>query len=238
MMRRTLGCLLVFSSSLWAQASGAVLQVGGAVQVNGKSVSHSAVLFDSDTVQTSSASAASITQSGSSVIIGSNSQASYSKQAVTLASGSATITTSQQFGARVGSVYVQPSSANARFAVQQTPSQIQIASLDGDLAVNLATKVVTVSSGNSLTLPLVAAALQETGVKETKDERDRRCSEAKRRGVKEQDCDDRKGAQDPTPRLEDSGDTRGNAIAAAGGALAAVATILTLINTPLSPGGP
>ena len=216
MLRSCLGLAFVISSSLWAQSSGAILQVSGTVQLNGASVSRPAVLFDADKVQTSDNSAASITQSGSSVLIGANSEISYSPQSLTLSTGSATITTSQQLGTHIGAAYVQPTSANSRFAVLQTPSKIQIAALEGNVAVRLASsKVVTLSAGNSLSLPLFESALQES--------------------------QESKAKRDAEPRVE-AVNSKGNIIVAVAGAGAAVATVIALIFSSslkhISPSGP
>ena len=225
---------------MWAQSSGAILQVSGTVQLNGASVSRPAVLFDADKVRTSADSAASITQSGSSMLIGANSEISYSPQGLTLSTGSATITTSQHLGTHIGAAYVRPTSANSRFVVLQTPSKIQIAALEGDLAVRLASKkVVTLNAGNSLSLLMVNSALQEA--QESKEELEKRCELARKQHKVDKDCDKDKPTGDVEPRLE-AENSKGNIIAAAGGAAAAVATVLALIFSSslqqMSPGGP
>ena len=242
MLRSCLGLAFVISSSMWAQSSGAILQVSGTVQLNGASVSRPAVLFDADKVRTSADSAASITQSGSSMLIGANSEISYSPQGLTLSTGSATITTSQHLGTHIGAAYVRPTSANSRFVVLQTPSKIQIAALEGDLAVRLASKkVVTLNAGNSLSLPLVNSALQEA--QGSKEELEKRCELARKQHKADKDCDKDKDTttRDAEPRVE-AENFKGNIIAAVAGAGAAVATVVALVLSSslkhISPSGP
>jgi len=145
----TVGC-----SQLWAQTSGAVLKAGGAVLVNGKQVTRTLALLDSDNIETLSSAVASITQPGTIVLIGANSRVAYSKDGLTLSSGSATISASSPFSAHVDRATLKPQSAKARFAVRETPCSIQIAALEGSVSVNDGTRDVILDSGKSLSLPL------------------------------------------------------------------------------------
>jgi hypothetical protein len=149
--------LTLCCSQLWAQASGAVLKAGGPVLLNGKQVTRSLALLDADKIETISA-VASITQPGTWILIGANSTVAYSKDGLTLSSGSATISASAPFSARVDRTTLKPQSAKARFAVRETPCSIQIAALEGAITVNDGTRDVVLDSGKSLSLPLLKPA--------------------------------------------------------------------------------
>jgi len=149
----TVGC-----SQLLAQTSGAILKTGGAVLVNGKQVTRTLALLDSDNIETLSSAVASIIQPGTVVLIGANSRVAYSKDGLTLSSGSATISASTPFIAHVDRATLKPQSARARFAVRETPCSIQIAALEGAVIVNDGTRDVILDSGKSLSLPLLNPA--------------------------------------------------------------------------------
>jgi hypothetical protein len=154
--------LAICCSQLWAQTSGAVLKAGGAVFINGKQAVRPVALIESDSIETLSSGVASITQPGTSVIIGANSRAAYSKDGLTLSSGSATISASAPFAAHVDRTTLKPQSAKARFAVRETPCSIQIAALEGALSINDGRHDVVLDSGKSLSLPILAATRSST----------------------------------------------------------------------------
>jgi hypothetical protein len=119
----------------------------------------SALLLDSDAVQTFSSPAA-ITQPGSHVLIGTNSLVSYSPSGIKLSSGSALVTATVPFSVRAEHLVVQPASAKARFAVRETPCNIQIAALEGGISVNDGSKNLLLDSGKSLSFPLLKSATE------------------------------------------------------------------------------
>jgi len=144
--------MLVFPASVaLADTQAAMLQVAGAVRVNGQLVSRSAAVFQGDRIVTGKDGATSLTAPGVSIHLAPDSQLTFEGTQVSLGAGGAQFTTAKTLSVRAGSLTIAPATAKARFDVVYLKGQIQVAAMEGSLAIRDGKQTTMLEAGKMLT---------------------------------------------------------------------------------------
>lgn len=148
---RTLCWVMVVAfpaSVVLADSNSAMLQASGAVKINENAVSRSSAVFQGDRIATGKDSSASITATGTSILMAPNSLLTFAGKQVNLNAGSARFNGPILVSA--GGMAISPASANARFEVRYEASQVHVTSLEGNLSVNDGKQTTLLESGKSM----------------------------------------------------------------------------------------
>jgi hypothetical protein len=153
---KILSCVLVLAvpSMLFAETNASMMYGAGNVQVNGTAMPKSAAVFTGDKIQTGAGSAATLTSSGSTVVIAANSSVVFQGSAVELNSGVALVNTTKGMQARVNKISVTPASkGTAKFEVTRANGRVLIAAREGAIAVFDGNTNAVVAEGSSTLTP-------------------------------------------------------------------------------------
>ncbi len=148
--------MILFPGSLFAaDSNAAMLYTNGAAWVNGVHVPRSSsAIFTGDLLQTRSDSVANINESGSSIIVLSDSLVQFQGGSVDIEHGGVTVSTSKEIAATAGDVKVTPASnAWTEFNVTDIDGTVRIFARKGDLTINDGKNVVTLAQGQDTTKP-------------------------------------------------------------------------------------
>lgn len=151
---RLLTLLLVILTAnlpILGNAQGALLQATGDVRVNGNTVEKSAAVLKGDVLETGANSVASLTATGTSILLLAQSSVVYEGELLEVFCGTAIISTSGGMGARAGNLTAVPTSASAKFDVVHSVDGIGVAAREGSLEVNDGERQVTLRPGESMT---------------------------------------------------------------------------------------
>ncbi len=148
--------LLVFSLSsaeAFASAAAGMLRSNGGVSVNGAPVNPITTVFAGDRIETAPQAGASLTMNGSSLLLDPNSSLTFTGNEMNFYCGGGTVQANQGLSARFGRVAVKPAKDNARFQVQQSGEMLKVSAIDGNLTVSDGMKSVNLAPGNSTSVP-------------------------------------------------------------------------------------
>lgn len=144
--------MLVFPASVaLADTQAAMLQVTGAVKVNGQMVSRSAAVFHGDRIVTGKDGATSLTAPGLSILLAPESQLTFEGTQVSLGAGGAQFTAGKTLSVRAGRLTIAPATASARFEVLHQSGQIKIVAIEGSIAVRDGKQTTMLDAGKMLT---------------------------------------------------------------------------------------
>lgn len=144
--------MLVFPASVaLADTQAAMLQVAGAVRVNGQLVSRSAAVFQGDKIVTGKDGATSLTAPGVSIHLAPDSQLTFEGTQVSLGAGGAQFAAAKTLSVRAGNLTIVPATANARFEVLHQNGQIKVAAMEGNLAIRDGKQTTILEAGKMLT---------------------------------------------------------------------------------------
>jgi len=132
--------------------SGSMVYTSGGATVNGAAITQSAALLDGDILDNGAATL-SLVRKGSTLTVGSNSRLAITENNLRLGCGDAVVKTSSGMSALAPGYGVTPSGLSARYEVIQTPTQLQILAHEGDIWVFVGNKLLTVPTGQMLSLP-------------------------------------------------------------------------------------
>jgi hypothetical protein len=155
---RIIGLSLVLalaSVSAMATTTAAMLHGAGGVSVNGSAVMQTSTVFSGDTIETAPNSSASLSMSGSSVLVTEKSSLVFNGRDVSFASGGGIVKTAQGFSARFWQVNVSPAKSTARFQLLQKGNVLNVAALEGDVSILNGNKSIALQAGQSVDIPLV-----------------------------------------------------------------------------------
>jgi len=136
--RKIVALLLVLvcpSAVLMAERPSAMLITSGSVRLNGTVLPQSTSIFPGDVIDTAADSVGSLSRSGSSVVVNSDSSIRYQDDSVSVLKGMATIRTSKAMAAHAGPISVIPVTDNALFDVRIDGKTALIASREGALTL-------------------------------------------------------------------------------------------------------
>ncbi len=143
--------MVVFPASVaLADTQAAMLQVVGAVQVNGHRVTRSAAVFHGDRIVTGKDGATSLTAPGVSIHLAPASELTFEGAQVSLGAGGAQFTAGKALAVRAGRLTIEPATASARFEVLHQNGQIKVIALEGNLAVRDAKQTTMLEAGKEL----------------------------------------------------------------------------------------
>jgi hypothetical protein len=148
--------VLMATAAVAAEAPRAMLYATGNVSVNGNSVSRSAAIFEGDVITTKTDSAVTLANNGSSVVVPGNSSVVYRSDSLNIGSGSAAIKTTKGMSAHVGNLTISPVGDSAQFRVLQNGKNVEIAALEGNIAITGGAKNLAISAGHTANLQLLA----------------------------------------------------------------------------------
>jgi hypothetical protein len=137
-----------------AEMPSGMLYATGSVMLNGAAVRNSSSVFAGDRVVTASSSVASITRSGSSVIVDPNSSVLYEDYGFKILDGTARASTRNGLTAHAGPISVVPKNKLAKFDVSTHNGTILIASREGVLTLTDGDVVKTLEPGYTASIRL------------------------------------------------------------------------------------
>ncbi len=144
--------MLVFPASVaLADTQAAMLQVAGAVRVNGQLVSRSAAVFQGDKIATGKDGATTLTAPGVSILLAPNSQLTFAGPQVSLDAGGAQFTAAKTLSVQAGRLSIAPVTASARFEVLHQNGQTKVAAMEGKLAIRDGKQTTMLEAGKMLT---------------------------------------------------------------------------------------
>ena len=144
--------MFVFPASVaLADTQAAMLQVTGAVRVNGQLVTRSAAVFHGDRIATGKDGATSLTAPGVSILLAPDSQLTFEGTQVSLGAGGAQFTAAKTLSVRAGRLTIAPATAGARFEVLHQNGQIKVAAMEGNLAIRDGKQTTMLEAGKVLT---------------------------------------------------------------------------------------
>lgn len=144
--------MLVPAQLLAVDSASAMLYSNGTAWINGGTVPKSAAVFTGDLVQTRPDSSASLSASGSSVMVLADSLVKYQGTAVEIEHGAVRVGTAQGLATRAGEVTVKPAGNSwTEFQVTDVDGQVQIIASKGDLTVQDPQGTTTVQQGQQTT---------------------------------------------------------------------------------------
>jgi hypothetical protein len=135
-----------------ADQAAAMMYCKGTVELNGTPVPESSAVLPGDMLQTSTNSVASITASGSSVIIQPESLVKFDSNAVSLEQGEMNVASSSGLVASSGGVTVTPAvGVWTEFEVSDVNGMVAVLSRKGGINVNCGKETVSLSEGMLIT---------------------------------------------------------------------------------------
>ncbi len=153
--------LLFFPASTLAQPAQGVVQVQGAVSVNGRAVASNSAVFAGDRIQTAADAMATLNAQGMMVQMQSNTTAIFGERTFDLRCGSATVLTSVGTMVRVAGVSVAPASTNStRIQVSQMNGTVKVLARDNWAVVNDGRIRQILAPGQSVTFSRPGASCQ------------------------------------------------------------------------------
>ena len=158
--------LILGGMTVMAQTTGAMLYALGNTTLNGAVVGSSTVVFSGDRLQTTDSSVASITQSGSSIVVNSNSSVQYENSQVEVLNGTARVSTLAGLSTRVGQLTISPVEKAAKYEIIKHDGNLFIASREGTLTVSDGSRNYAVQPGGNTMLALGSAGWQPSAQKE------------------------------------------------------------------------
>jgi hypothetical protein len=211
-----------------ASVAAAMLRSSGGVSVNGNPATTAiTTVFAGDRIETAPKAVGNISFNGSSMLLDENSSVLFSGQDLNFTCGGGTLKTAQGTSAVYGRYVVKPAKDSARFQVQQTGATLRVSALEGDVTLSDGAKNFNLPAGNSMNVPYtgcVQMAKAET---------------SNTMGNANPQTTTQTPQPDPTPTPE--GSTAGAAAVVVAPAIVlsvALAAILAVAQTPVSPGGP
>jgi len=136
------------ASLVAADQAAAMVYSKGTVWLNGNPLPDSSAILQGDLLQTKTNSVASITASGSSVILQPESLLKFGENAVSLEQGSMNVASSSGLVASAGGVTVTPASnVWTEFEVTDVNGMVEILSRKGNVSVNCGKDTVSLSEG-------------------------------------------------------------------------------------------
>ena len=144
--------MFVFPASVaLADTQAAMLQVAGAVRVNGQLVDRSAAVFHGDRIATGKDGVTSLTAPGMSIHLAPDSQLTFEGTQVSLGAGGAQFTATKSLAVRAGSLTIVPATAKARFEVLHQGGQVKVAAMEGNLEIRDGKEATMLEAGKELT---------------------------------------------------------------------------------------
>lgn len=144
--------MLLPAHLLAADSASAMLYSNGTAWINGSTVPKSAAVFAGDLVQTRPDSTASLSASGSSVMVLADSLVKFQGTAVELEHGAVRVSTAQGLATLAGEVTVKPAGNSwTEFQVTDVDGQVRIVASKGDLTVQDQQGTTTVQQGQQTT---------------------------------------------------------------------------------------
>ena len=151
--KTTCWLLLVFlPAAMYAQPAQGIVQVQGAVSVNGRAVASNSAIFSGDRIQTAADSIATVSAQGVMVQMEPNTTAIFSDRALDLGCGNAMVVTSVGTIVRVAGITITPAAQNVtKIQVSQVNGAIKITARDNWAVVNDGNLRQTLAPGQSVT---------------------------------------------------------------------------------------
>jgi hypothetical protein len=137
-MQKMLAVLLTVacpSAIVMADRPSAILQTSGRVTLNGILTPHSVSVFTGDLIDTTDASVASVSRSGSSVVVDPNSSIRYQDDGFAILRGRARVQTANGMTVHAGPISVIPATKSALFDVSSDGRTALITSREGPLTL-------------------------------------------------------------------------------------------------------
>jgi hypothetical protein len=144
--------VLTPASLIAGDEASAMVSCKGIVWVNGNTSPNSSAIAAGDTVQTSKESAATITASGSSVIVQPESLVKFATGVISLQQGNISVASSTGLATSAGPATVTPASTVwTEYEVTNTNGNVEVLARKGDLKVDCGKDSVNLSDGMSVT---------------------------------------------------------------------------------------
>jgi hypothetical protein len=144
--------IVLMPSFVMGGGADAMINCKGTVLVNGNSSPNSSAIATGDTVQTEDASAATITASGSSIILQPESLVKFATSTISLQQGSISVASSTGLVTAAGMATVTPAaSAWTEYEVSNSNGNIEVLDRKGDLKVDCGKDNVALSDGMQVT---------------------------------------------------------------------------------------
>ncbi len=149
---RLLCCVMlcVLPTALMSSDQGAMLYGTGRVTVNARPVSRTAAVFAGDKIQTGGDASVTLAFQGTRVNMPANSSIVYQPNRIRMEYGRALFETKKGAGAELAGLSIRPAAASAKFQLTRTAKVIQVAALDGPLAVSDGLHTVQLSPGQEM----------------------------------------------------------------------------------------
>lgn len=139
------------AATLLADVNSAMLRVAGDVHVNGARTTRSTAVFAGDRVQTGAESTATLSTTGSTLLLGPASNVLFQGNTVQVQAGSLAVSTSRGMSVQVGILSVKPAKDEmSRFEVRNEAGVLQVVAREGSLSVSNGTDMVLVEPGQTL----------------------------------------------------------------------------------------
>ena len=143
--------LLFPAATVLADVNTAMVHVVGNVQVNGARTARPTALFAGDRVQTGADSAATLSTSGSTLLLGPASDMLFQGNTVLVRTGSVAVATSKGLAVQVGNLSIKPAKAErTRFEIRDEAGTLLIVAREGSLSVSNGKDMVLVEPGQTL----------------------------------------------------------------------------------------
>ena len=141
--------LLTPAAMLMAETGNTTLYASGNVTLNGTEVARSASVAPGDKIETAGATATTINQDGSKVIVNPYSAIRYESEGVKIVRGSASVNTTDGLPAQAAQIMVAPKDKAATYEVARLNNQVVITSHTGALMITEAGKTTELEAGGS-----------------------------------------------------------------------------------------
>jgi hypothetical protein len=145
--------LLTPAAMLMAETGNTTLYASGNVTLNGTEVARSASVAPGDKIETAGATATTINQDGSKVIVNPYSAIRYESQGVKVVRGSASVNTTDGMPAQAAQITVAPKDKTATYEVARLNNQVVITSHTGALMITEAGTTTELDAGASSSRP-------------------------------------------------------------------------------------
>ena len=139
------------AATMLADVNAAMLQVAGDVQVNGARTNRSRAVFAGDRVQTGAESTATVSTTGSTLLLGPASDMLFEGSTVQMRAGSLAVSTSKSIAVQVGILSIKPAKAErTRFEIRHEAGVLQVVAREGSLSVSNGKDMVLLEAGQML----------------------------------------------------------------------------------------
>jgi FecR protein len=142
--------LFALPSTMMGADKAAMLYGTGQVTINTNPVKHPSAVFAGDRIQTGSDSAVTLTFPGTRVSLAANSSISYQPNKVLMDYGRALLEAKKGTVAQMAGLTIAPAAAGAKFQLTETRGTVQVAALDGALAVSDGLHTVKLPAGQEM----------------------------------------------------------------------------------------